>query len=334
MNEQENRRSPARPKKPVQRKPEQAQRTQRPAGSRKHAVQKQTPAPERKPRRAAGSEQPGSVRKTAARKAHRPETTVRKPQPETKRHGKLYEVLDAQTEPAPAMPVRNPVLRDAVCGVILAALACVGVWAIVRQCSIRIQQKQSSDPEKAEITACILPLAVMDADSFSDPEEMSDEEFLTASIWSFITDGRLTDYPTETDLCTVPAKEIIAAGNARFGTNRSPKCQTISFTAAVRFYYDPEQKNYLLPADPQYFGYYPEIGSCTEDHGVYTVEAAYHPEQPSWSKAEAQTVRHAVFTLTHTGGAWQICSLDNGAPEKDATETAEPEETARPAEKP
>lgn len=285
-------------------------------------------APKRRPRSTAGKQQ--AARQVQPKKAgERVRRSGTRPAAHTKEkpaHGKLYEVLDAQTEAPAAAPVRNPVLRDAVCGVILAALACIGVWTVVRQCSIRIRQKQAADPAREQIEACILPLVLIDANSFSAPDEMSDEAFLTAAIWAFITDGGLADYPTETDLCTVPEKVITAAGNARFGTSRTPAYQTIGFTERIRFYYDAEQKAYLLPADPKYFGYLPEIASYSEEAGIYTVEADYHPEQPAWYRTEAPTVRHAVFTLKHSGDAWQILSFDNGEPEKEETASAKDSE--------
>ncbi|HAG13446.1 MAG TPA: hypothetical protein DCG49_06245 [Ruminococcus sp.] len=267
----------------------------------------------------------GAKKPAAKKPVQRP--AVRKTAPKQPEHGKLYDVLNAQPKPeeAPQTPVRNVMLRNAVTGMILTVLSCIGIWSLVQQGRNYYQQKRAEDPYQSAMTQCILPLAVMDAHSFASPDDLSDEAFLTAAIWAFITDGGLADYPSETDLCTVPAKTIIAAGNARFGTNRTPTCQTIGFTDSIRFYFDAEQKAYLLPSDPKYFGYLPDITSYTEKDGIYTVHASYRPEQPSWYPSEAPIVRETIYTLTQSGSTWQILSLDTGEPE--AESTAEPAET-------
>lgn len=229
-------------------------------------------------------------------------------------HSRLFEVLDAQESEQPAAEaaaaVRDTRLRDAVIGLILVILAAIGVWTLVQQGIAYFRHAQSDDAPTAAWAQCILPLTVIDAPAFSSPDELTDEQFLTAAVWCLITDGKLAAYETDTDLRTVPAADVIAAGNARFGTSRSPACSTIAFTGELRFYYDADQKCFLLPADPKYFGYLPEIETYTAENGVYRVTAAYRPEQPSWYQSEGSVVKRMTYTLTESGGFWQIKALE------------------------
>ena len=148
-----------------------------------------------------------------------------------------------------------------------------------------------------------------------------DEDFMD---WALIADGGLADYPTDTNLCTVPASAVAAAGNARFGTSRQPEYKTIGFTDLLRFYYDADQQCYLLPADPRFFGNLPEIETCSRtSDGLYAVSAVYRPEQPVWYQTEAPVVRHAELTMRQDADSWQILSLKTDAPEPDAEASEE-----------
>ena len=204
----------------------------------------------------------------------------------------------------------------------LLLFAVIGLYALVRT-GIRAAAERRST-QNAAVTQCILPLCVMDMPSFESPDDLTDQQFLTAAVWAFITDGRLAEYPTDTNLCTVPAAEIVSAGNQRFGTARSPQCRTVGFSDTLRFYYDADQDSYLLPADPRWFGNLPEVQSCTEQDGLYTVKAGCRPEQPSWYRTEAPVVRHSEFIMKQEHGTWQIVSLHTDAPDAQNNEDTEP----------
>ncbi len=231
----------------------------------------------------------------------------------------------AQAEPsdkAEPPKEKRSILRDAAFGAILLIFAGIGVYALAQHGITAVRERNNA--QNAAVTQCILPLCVMDMPSFEKPDDLTDEQFLTAAVWAMITDGRLADYPTETNLCTVPAADVTAAGNARFGTARKPEYRTVGFTDAIRFYYDADQDSYLLPADPRYFGNLPEVQSCKEQNGVYTVTAVCRPEQPQWYQTEAPVTRHAEFKLKQTGGTWQIVSLHTDAPDAQKDTETEP----------
>ncbi len=243
-----------------------------------------------------------------------------------KRQRRIYDVPVLEETPqeqpeASAKPQRRT-LREAAFGLALLLFALIGLFSLART-GIR-SAKERSSTKNAAVTQCILPLCVMDMPSFETPDDLTDQQFLTAAVWAFITDGRLAEYPSDTNLCTVPAAEIVKAGNLRFGTARQPECRTVGFTDALRFYYDADQDSFLLPADPRYFGNLPEVQSVTEQNGLYTVSVVCRPEQPSWYQTEAPVVRHSEFIMKQAHGTWQIAALHTDAPDAQNEEETEP----------
>ena len=137
-----------------------------------------------------------------------------------------------------------------------------------------------------------------------------------------ICDGSLSGYPEENGLRIVPAEALIAAGNSRLGTARSPECKTIGFTDEIRFYYDEPKKSWILPEAPQWFGALPQITGIHAENGVYTVTAEYIPEQPAWSHTEPDIAAEAVFTVSESGGIRQVTALHFSGSEESAESEA------------
>lgn len=222
---------------------------------------------------------------------------------------KLQEVLDAKPKPIEQQDGKGRA-RDAVIGVVMLLLAIVGGWASLKWATRFTERVLHSTDDQATLSDCILPLVLMDIPDFSSPDALTDEQFLTAAIWSLITDEQLPKYPEQFEMYTVPESDVIAAGNARFGTSRQPKCETISFSGDIRFYYDAEQKSFLIPANPRLFTVVPEIKQTSKDeNGNEVVETAYCEEQPAWRKEESTAVVKTVaYTVKRNGDTWQVLS--------------------------
>ena len=273
----------------------------------------------------------------AVRRQPQRQRTETKPEPIQKKRANVTvspkkKAAPSQPESVPAQAAAKPQprkqryvrLRDAAFGLVLLVFAGIGIWSAAARCMAAYRAKKDNSAQLAAVRQCILPLALMDMPSFESPDELTDEQFLTAAVWALIADGGLADYPTDTNLCTVPASAVAAAGNARFGTSRQPEYKTIGFTDLLRFYYDADQQCYLLPADPRFFGNLPEIETCSRtSDGLYAVSAVYRPEQPVWYQTEAPVVRHAELTMRQDAESWQILSLKTDAPEPDAEASEE-----------
>ena len=238
------------------------------------------------------------------------------PVPETQR-----EHAKAPKSSTEALEKRRKTRRqETVFGLILLILSAVGICTLVRQGIAFAAAHKAGAAQRSAITQCILPLTLADTPAFESPDTLTDEQFLTAAVWAMIADGKLPDYPADAGLCTVPASDVTAAGNARFGTARQPEHRTIGFTELIRFYYDPDQQCYFLPVQPQYLGNLPEITSCSAEQELYRVKAVCRPDQPAWAKTEAPAVREAEFVLRRSGSTWRILSLktdpeQNSAPQ-------------------
>ena len=233
--------------------------------------------------------------------------------------------------PAETLRKRRKTRRqETVFGLILLVLSAVGICTLIGRGIAFAAAHQNGAAEKAALTQCILPLTLANTPSFESPDALTDEQFLTAAVWAMIADGKLADYPADAGLCTVPASDVAAAGNARFGTARQPEYCTIGFNELIRFYYDPDQQCYFLPVQPQYLGNLPEITACSTEKELYRIKAVCRPDQPAWAKTEAPAVGQAEFVLKRSGSTWRILSLKTDTPdaEQNAAAQSPPDETS------
>lgn len=237
----------------------------------------------------------------------------RRPKEENPPRSRVIEVLDA-SEGAPAeqvpVPQHKTRTRDAIVGLMLVILSCFGVWFLAEKAVAAIRANASPENEYADLEQCILPFAVMDMPLYESADELTDEQFLTLAAFSLIMDGKLSA-DDESDLCTVPADDLIAAGNARLHTEREVKCKSVAFSQSIRFYYDAEQKAFLIPAEPALFSYAPELISVTkgETTGLYAADVAYRADRPAWEQGEAPVVKTLRYLADREGDQWYITAI-------------------------
>ena len=218
------------------------------------------------------------------------------------------ETAEPQSDDMSAAAVTAHPLRDGIAGSVLVLLAAVGIIGLV-QCGIfwgKRLSEEHTDPRIEQVQAAVLPLVLTDQANFDSPDDLTDEQFLTAAVWMLIADGKLGDYPQNFEMRVIPAADVTAAGNRRFGTSRQPEYKTIGFTSDLRFYYDKETGSYLVPDDPQLFTYIPEITALTDTETGVDAEVRYLAEQPAWKHAEPSEVKSVRYSLTKSGENWQI----------------------------
>lgn len=220
---------------------------------------------------------------------------------------RISEMRRADTE----RPASRRTFRDAAVGAVMTVLAIIGLitsaaklaqWVSTRS---NLRQKQL----KQAVTDTVLPFVIIDQPDFDSPEMLTDAQFLTASIWCMITDGRISHYPENLGMHMVPCSDITAAGNLRFGSARTPEYQTVSFNGDVRFYFDKEQGCYLVPSDLKLFSYEPVIAELHEAGNTVTAEVRYQAEQPAWQTPQEEIVKTVDYTLVKNGETWQVCSV-------------------------
>lgn len=224
---------------------------------------------------------------------------------------KLPAAPDKEQPKAPAdPPQKTHRVRDLTVGAVLLIFALLGLYtAVSGGVSLVRRLREKEDPRIPAVQERILPLVIADFPEFDDPDTLTDDQFLTAAVWTMVTNGRLGRYPENLGMRTVPAEDIAAAGNVCFGTSRRPEYRTIGFSGDIRFYYDKEQRSYLLPASPRLFTYVPQVQSLRDQDGAVTAEVAYYAEEPVWLSEKSELIKTMEFTLTGSGTAWQIRAL-------------------------
>jgi len=237
------------------------------------------------------------------------------PAPETPAQPTLRETMHRLlAEESPAQPETTETYsqrmrtRDLLVGLFLTLFAVIGVLTVLRRVVTLTSDLRKAHSQETAVMERLLPLVLMDIPDFVSPDALTDEAFLTAAIWETVTSDKLTAYPENYGMCTVPAAVITAEGNALFGCTRTPVCKTIGFTGDLRFYYDAEQDAFLLPKEPLLFTYEPKLTAFSaEEDGTYQATVDYYAEQPHWKQnAQPEPVKTVQFTVAKIGTAWQV----------------------------
>lgn len=241
-----------------------------------------------------------------------PLTADDEPEPDESPEPGMFSGTETEPEqpafPAETAPVRRHPVRDTIVGAILVMLSMVGIAALV-QCGIAFGKRHfAAEPDTLpdEIRRTVLPLVLIDQPDFEDPEELTDEQFISAAVVSMLTDGTLAEYPDNLGMHVVPAADITAAGERLFGISRTPEYRTVGISSELRCYYDKEQDNCLISASAKIFTYVPKVKDWSEDSGTVTAQIAYYAEQPSWQTGSPEYIKTAAYTLRRSGTDWQI----------------------------
>ncbi len=215
--------------------------------------------------------------------------------------------------PEPLGELAAPVSkREFVLGILVLLLAVVGIISLI-MAGIRMGHRaKAKSSEDAALLDCIRPLVIMDMPEFSPDAPLTDDQMLSAAIWTMIVENTL---PTETEqlgMCRVSTTELLRIANERFAADCAPETyRTMGSTDDLRFYYDAETASYFVPADPKVFTYTPQLRqkSYHEDGSILQLTVDYLEEYPSWKQGDPQVQKTMVFSLQNTSGNWEILSL-------------------------
>lgn len=177
-------------------------------------------------------------------------------------------------------------------------LAIIGVIAIISTCISNIGGSKSS---KDFLEKSLYPVVITDISPFENPSELTDNQILSATIWSVILDDeKLSQYPQRIDnMAIIPAEDVENFAKDMFGEDIKELTHSTIVTADSKFYYNEEANSYSVDIKPYTFTYSPEVTSVSKSKGKYIVKVDYIAEHPEWM--EDTVSKSAEFTLSKNG---------------------------------
>lgn len=201
-------------------------------------------------------------------------------------------------------------------GLFLVIFALIGVFSTVTAVVRAAKNRKSADSMEMQVADAVLPLVVMDCPMFGSTLELSDEQMLTAGIWSLLTSGKINEYAEEMGYRTVPAADVEAEMRRLFFMQQMepPQHQTIGAANDLHCYYDAESDSYRIPTEVLHYSYTPKVTKLEEN--LYTginywyAEVEYLPDQPAWQRilgTEPTIGKTVKFTLVQENQTqWRI----------------------------
>lgn len=201
-----------------------------------------------------------------------------------------------------------------VIGVLLFVFAVIGFTFSVGE-GIKFAQKfTSGEDKKSEYINTVYPAVIMDIDAFSSPSELSSEQIINASIWSFVISDDIEKYEHTLDMVSVPAVDIEKYATDLFGSDIPQIEHKTVGSGDVKFYYNADSKSYNIPVNPIIFSYKPYISAISKNGDIHTVEVKYIQETPSWmaekTKYTEVYAKVTKFKLRKTENGYNINSVE------------------------
>ncbi len=201
-----------------------------------------------------------------------------------------------------------------VIGVLLFVFAVIGFTFSVGE-GIKFAQKfTSGEDKKSEYINTVYPAVIMDIDAFSSPSELSSEQIINASVWSFVISDDIEKYEHTLDMVSVPAVDIEKYATDLFGSDIPQIEHKTVGSGDVKFYYNADSKSYNIPVNPVIFSYKPYISAISKNGDIHTVEVKYIQETPSWMSEKTKYTevyaKVTKFKLRKTENGYNINSVE------------------------
>lgn len=165
--------------------------------------------------------------------------------------------------------------RFAVLGAFAVVFAVIGIIASVQFCVKLGVSVANQDKLKQELMPYLAPYVVTDVPEFTDNAGLSDTVKQRLAVWRLLLTADLSVYPADDyGNIFVPAADVDWYAKELFGKNAhlQPKSD---YTGSLAITYDAENSSYLLPMQPDYATYYPDIARIEKETNGYILQVRY-----------------------------------------------------------
>ncbi len=201
-----------------------------------------------------------------------------------------------------------------IAGVLVLALAIVGVVAIVEKVVGAVNTEAEINAEYAEYADFLMWVVGVDPEPFSDITKANKDDLRNIAICDLLSDGVKTgQYEVSEKGLAVPAADVEAHYNKMFGTE-NPILHGTVVGYGYQFDYDQNSAVYYVPLSGATPPFAVRIESVEKSGGVIQLRVGYVGTgnveiQPDGSIGAADPDKYADITLQKTDNGYHLISL-------------------------
>lgn len=211
----------------------------------------------------------------------------------------------------PAAPTMKNRRLFFVVGLVIIALALVGLYTTVTSAVGTISDIANKTALKSEFADFVYPFVVTDSPAFESIADAPPSVIVNTAIWKIIMSGNTEKYENDGTNMTVSQIDVESSAASLYGYSVTVEHQTVGVGDST-FTYNEESKSYTVPMDPNYNTYWPRVGEVSNVGETYTVTVEYMP--PQMYAMEGMNIgsdpdKTMVFTIVRTASSMTIQSV-------------------------
>lgn len=229
------------------------------------------------------------------------------------------ELAEMKAEPLPGKhdgSMKNHFLKRHwyfLAGILCFLFALVGLVTCVGWGIGKVRHFVGSATIRQGIEDVLYPIAVVDLPAFETSDELDAGGLLSAAMVDILMYDDLSVYPVNFDVISIPANDVLARAQRRFGTAFSTEFTTL-YAAGETFYYDAASGCYNVPTAPVIFSYAPEVIKLQRNGDIYTASVRCVSDKASWQEHsvnfKSDSEKYIEVTLEKNGDSYRILCIE------------------------
>lgn len=194
---------------------------------------------------------------------------------------------------------------------VFSILAIIGLISSIIFISNSIKNIANNTNQKQELAEYIYPVVITDPAVFDDNKHIANDVLISAGIWNIILNEDTSKYPMEFDNITVPEADVELSATKLFGTGLSFEHRTIG-DPTLSFYYNPDEKSYIVPLEPKVVLYYPVIEEIKKVGNDFHLKVGYQLPNTHWFVCNDEELipgKYMEYVITKNTNYYTITSV-------------------------
>ncbi len=224
-------------------------------------------------------------------------------------------------------------------GLIIVALAIVGIVFIVTSVSSFFDSKFKDNSEIAQFNAILTPIAATDPDAFDAVTSADSAQLIDAAIWYILENKNAPDsYSTSRGRILIPEEDVITSLTALFGSEVADRIKLTNVNGYnYVFEYDSANMLYKIPITSIEPVYTPNVTDVERGEDTITVTVEYI-QAASWVHGEGQIMTEPTadktmkVTFRKLSGKYYISAIQTVSANVPETVAVAPAVTVRESE--